>query len=156
MTTSPTSNIQFDCKQCGKRLQVPKEFAGKPVQCPECASTQIVPIPSATGQPGNGASAPEESHPLGPPRQAPVESSAPEPSAPEPPPIERKPAQETETKKLFDRIITEVGKIYVGQDEMVLGTLVALFSSGHVLIESVPGLGKTLFIRTLGKVLGCE
>ncbi|MEC7450016.1 MAG: MoxR family ATPase, partial [Planctomycetota bacterium] len=37
-----------------------------------------------------------------------------------------------------------------------LGTLVALFSSGHVLIESVPGLGKTLFVRTLGKVLGCE
>ena len=37
-----------------------------------------------------------------------------------------------------------------------MGTLVALFSSGHVLIESVPGLGKTLFVRTLGKVLGCE
>ena len=49
-----------------------------------------------------------------------------------------------------------MGKIYVGQDELVLGTLVALFSSGHVLIESVPGLGKTLFVRTLGKVLGCE
>jgi MoxR-like ATPase len=37
-----------------------------------------------------------------------------------------------------------------------LGALVALFSSGHVLIESVPGLGKTLFVRTLGKVLGCK
>jgi MoxR-like ATPase len=34
--------------------------------------------------------------------------------------------------------------------------LVALFSSGHVLIESVPGLGKTLFVRTLGRVLGCQ
>ncbi len=40
-------------------------------------------------------------------------------------------------------------KVYVGQDELVLGTLVALFSGGHVLIESVPGLGKTLFVRTL-------
>ena len=38
----------------------------------------------------------------------------------------------------------------------MLGTLVALFSSGHVLIESVPGLGKTLFVRTLGRVLGCH
>ena len=38
----------------------------------------------------------------------------------------------------------------------MLGTLVALFSSGHVLIESVPGLGKTLFVRTLGRVLGCK
>ncbi|MGC6463890.1 MAG: AAA family ATPase [Pirellulaceae bacterium] len=64
--------------------------------------------------------------------------------------------KETPTKVLFDRIVAELGKIYVGQDELVLGTLVALFSSGHVLIESVPGLGKTLFVRTLGKVLGCE
>ncbi|MEE8398522.1 MAG: AAA family ATPase, partial [Desulfobacterales bacterium] len=31
-----------------------------------------------------------------------------------------------------------------------------LFSSGHILIESVPGLGKTLFVRTLGRVLGCR
>ena len=60
------------------------------------------------------------------------------------------------TKALFDRITSEIAKIYVGQDELVLSTLVALFSSGHVLIESVPGLGKTLFVRTLGRVLGCE
>ena len=32
----------------------------------------------------------------------------------------------------------------------------ALFSNGHVLIESVPGLGKTLFVRVLGRVLGCK
>lgn len=60
------------------------------------------------------------------------------------------------TRELFERITNEIAKIFVGQDELVLGTLVALFSSGHVLIESVPGLGKTLFVRTLGKVLGCE
>ncbi|MCA9197625.1 MAG: MoxR family ATPase [Planctomycetales bacterium] len=54
------------------------------------------------------------------------------------------------------RMLDEISKIYVGQDELVLGTLVALFSRGHVLIESVPGLGKTLFVRTLGKVLGCK
>ena len=53
-------------------------------------------------------------------------------------------------------ITDEIAKIYVGQDELVLGTLVALFSSGHVLIESVPGLGKTLFVRALGRVLGCQ
>jgi MoxR-like ATPase len=59
-------------------------------------------------------------------------------------------------KEIFDRITTEIRKIYVGQDELVLGTLVALFSNGHVLIESVPGLGKTLFVRALGRVLGCR
>lgn len=53
-------------------------------------------------------------------------------------------------------MLAEIGKMYVGQDELVLTTLVALFSSGHVLIESVPGLGKTLFVRTLGRVLGCQ
>lgn len=65
-------------------------------------------------------------------------------------------ARETETKRLFDRITSEIGKVFVGQQELVLGSLVALFSSGHVLIESVPGLGKTLFVRTLGRVLGCH
>jgi MoxR-like ATPase len=57
---------------------------------------------------------------------------------------------------LFERITAEIGKIFVGQEELVLGTLVALFAGGHVLIESVPGLGKTLFVRTLGQVLGCK
>jgi MoxR-like ATPase len=59
-------------------------------------------------------------------------------------------------KELFDRVTAEISKIYVGQDELVLTTMVALFSGGHVLIESVPGLGKTLFVRTLGRVLGCQ
>ncbi len=64
--------------------------------------------------------------------------------------------RETATKQLFDRVTEEIAKVFVGQDELVLGALVALFSSGHVLIESVPGLGKTLFVRTIGKVLGCK
>jgi MoxR-like ATPase len=59
-------------------------------------------------------------------------------------------------QSLFDRITREIAKVYVGQDELVLATLVALFSSGHVLIESVPGLGKTLFVRALGRALGCQ
>jgi MoxR-like ATPase len=60
------------------------------------------------------------------------------------------------TRDLFESIKEEIGKVFVGQDELVLSTLTALFSGGHVLIESVPGLGKTLFVRTLGKVLGCH
>ncbi|MCX7427196.1 MAG: MoxR family ATPase [Planctomycetia bacterium] len=66
------------------------------------------------------------------------------------------PAPRTPAQLLFDRMAGEIGKIFVGQHELVLGTLVALFSGGHVLIESVPGLGKTLFVRTLGRVLGCK
>ena len=63
---------------------------------------------------------------------------------------------DTPIRRLFECITAEIRKIYVGQDELVLGTLVALFSGGHVLIESVPGLGKTLLVRTLGRVLGCQ
>jgi MoxR-like ATPase len=62
----------------------------------------------------------------------------------------------TPMRQTFDRIRQEIAKIYVGQDELVLGALVALFSNGHVLIESVPGLGKTLLVRVLGKILGCK
>lgn len=62
----------------------------------------------------------------------------------------------SEVREIYDAIIAEVSKLYVGQDELVLGTLTALMSGGHVLIESVPGLGKTLFVRTLGRILGCE
>jgi len=48
---------------------------------------------------------------------------------------------------------TEIGKIIVGQTEIVDGTLTAIFAGGHVLLEGVPGLGKTLLVRTLGEVL---
>jgi MoxR-like ATPase len=47
----------------------------------------------------------------------------------------------------------ELGKVIVGHDAIVEGTLIALFAGGHVLLEGVPGLGKTLLVRTLGEVL---
>lgn len=79
-------------------------------------------------------------------------------SAPVQPPVA--PSQSSErfapVRKLYELIAGEIAKLYVGQDELVLGTLTALFSGGHVLIESVPGLGKTLFVRTLGRTLGCD
>src|SRR5579863_2018590 len=47
----------------------------------------------------------------------------------------------------------ELGKVIVGQDAIVEGTLISLFAGGHVLLEGVPGLGKTLLVRTLSEVL---
>ncbi len=60
------------------------------------------------------------------------------------------------TQQIFDLVTAEIHKLFVGQDELVLSTLVALFSGGHVLIESLPGMGKTLFVRALGRILGCS
>jgi MoxR-like ATPase len=55
----------------------------------------------------------------------------------------------------FQRIRAEAARALVGQEEVIEHTLVAVFSRGHVLLEGVPGLGKTLLVRTLGQVLGC-
>ena len=45
------------------------------------------------------------------------------------------------------RVLAEVNKVYVGQNDLVRGVLAALLADGHVLIESVPGLGKTLLVH---------
>ena len=51
------------------------------------------------------------------------------------------------------KIETEVGKVIVGQGEVVRHVLLSILAGGHVLLEGVPGLGKTMLIRTLGQAL---
>ncbi|MCA9069892.1 MAG: AAA family ATPase, partial [Planctomycetaceae bacterium] len=51
------------------------------------------------------------------------------------------------------RMRDEVGRVIVGQRDIVDGVLYALIAGGHVLLEGVPGLGKTLLVRTLADVL---
>src|SRR5919107_2193753 len=58
-----------------------------------------------------------------------------------------------EHKEKIRQVITEVGKVVVGQEYMVNRLLVGLFTNGHILLEGVPGLAKTLTISTLAKVL---
>jgi MoxR-like ATPase len=72
------------------------------------------------------------------------------------PPSHVPPPSTPVAQHIYNAVIEQVGKIFVGQDELVHTSLVALFSGGHLLIEGVPGLGKTLFVRTLGRVLGCQ
>lgn len=50
----------------------------------------------------------------------------------------------------------EIGKVFVGHKDIVEGVLIALLARGHVLIEGVPGLGKTLLVRTLAQVLSLD
>ncbi len=57
-------------------------------------------------------------------------------------------------RELFLALRKEIGTALVGQTEVVDLTLAALFADGHVLLEGVPGLGKTLLVRTLGATLG--
>jgi MoxR-like ATPase len=53
----------------------------------------------------------------------------------------------------YEALRAEIGKVIVGHHAIVEGTLTAIFGGGHVLLEGVPGLGKTLLVRTLGQVL---
>jgi MoxR-like ATPase len=172
------------CPQCGAVATVPLVSPPPPIGAPAGSAfgaPAAAPV-APSGIDGHSAPSPGATPPSSswqspappvaapPPQSFAPQSYAPQPTLPSPstfqppPPVPAAPAlqpqvtagRETPTKQLFDRITREIGKIYVGQDELVLGSLVALFSSGHILIESVPGLGKTLFVRTLGRVLGLK
>ena len=144
--------VEFLCSGCQTQLKVPKtNLSAAGAQCPRCShvnqNPQVVSpgsdnIAQTIGQ-STGQAQPQETG-----QQAATESVLPVSPSNQ--------GEDTETKRLYHRITEEIAKVFVGQEELVMGTLVALFSGGHVLIESVPGLGKTLFIRTLGKVLGCK
>ena len=56
-------------------------------------------------------------------------------------------------QRLVADLTAEVGKVIVGMEQVVENTLIALLAGGHVLLEGVPGLGKTLLVRTLAEAL---
>lgn len=56
----------------------------------------------------------------------------------------------------FSTLKSEMGRVIVGQQDIVEGALLALMAGGHVLLEGVPGLGKTLLVRTLAETIGLD
>lgn len=56
----------------------------------------------------------------------------------------------------FDRLNSAIQKVIVGHKQVIEATLIALLSSGNILLEGVPGLGKTLLVRTLASALGLD
>ena len=62
----------------------------------------------------------------------------------------------TELRDAFTQVRTEVGKAVVGQDGAVTGLLIALLAGGHVLLEGVPGVAKTLLVRSLSHALSLD
>jgi len=56
----------------------------------------------------------------------------------------------------LETVRREISKIVVGQHDVVNGLLIGLLCNGHVLVEGVPGIAKTLLIRTLARVTGCD
>lgn len=61
----------------------------------------------------------------------------------------------TELRHLAEQIETECGKAIIGKGEQIRLVLTSLFAGGHVLIDDIPGVGKTTLVKALSAVLGC-
>src|SRR6185312_13411205 len=65
-------------------------------------------------------------------------------------------AQNTDgMKQVLSDARTEISKVIIGQRDVIDRALITVFTNNHALIEGVPGVAKTLLVRTLGQVLGC-
>ncbi|MGP4108059.1 AAA family ATPase [Virgibacillus sp. L01] len=56
----------------------------------------------------------------------------------------------------IEKVLTNINKVMIGKEEATTLSLVALLAQGHVLLEDVPGVGKTMLVRTLAKSLDCD
>ncbi|MHC4622673.1 MAG: AAA family ATPase [Planctomycetota bacterium] len=59
-------------------------------------------------------------------------------------------------REMFESLRREIARVIVGHDDIVENVLICLFCGGHVLLEGVPGLGKTLLVRTLSSALSLQ
>jgi MoxR-like ATPase len=59
-------------------------------------------------------------------------------------------------QEILTRARAEVHKVIIGQDDVIDKALISIFTGHHALVEGVPGVAKTLLVRTLARVLGCE
>lgn len=64
--------------------------------------------------------------------------------------------QADEFKQRYTAVKDEIGKVIVGHDDIVHGVLTSMFVGGHCLLEGVPGLGKTMLVRTLAETLALD
>jgi MoxR-like ATPase len=62
----------------------------------------------------------------------------------------------SEISSILKEVEEEIGKVVVGQENIIHGFLRGILCNGHVLVEGVPGVAKTLIVKTMAKVLGCE
>src|SRR5688500_3098279 len=70
--------------------------------------------------------------------------------------IENRPEAVEKIHQQVDRIRTEIKKVIIGQDDMLDLMMAALFTGGHVLLEGVPGIAKTLSARMLAQSLNMD
>jgi MoxR-like ATPase len=115
------------CVSCGQRIEFPPELAGKQIACPNCGAKTLL-----GDAPPPAIRIPQQKDPA-----------------------EREPGS-SPAAPLANRIIDNIEKVIVGKREEIVLTLVALLAEGHVLLEDVPGVAKTMLARALALSLGCR
>jgi MoxR-like ATPase len=114
------------CTSCGQHIEFPPELAGKQVSCPNCGAKTLLNDPASPA-----IRIPKQKDP----------AEREEGSSPAVP--------------LVNRIIDNIEKVIVGKRNEIVLALVALLAEGHVLLEDVPGVAKTMLARALARSLGC-
>jgi len=116
------------CAECSQHIEFPDEMAGQEVQCPTCGKQTTLVRP---GEPIIKI-----------PRKQPKASVIPE-------------QRGSIVNLTANKIISNVEKVIVGKRESITLALVAYFSEGHILLEDVPGVAKTMLARALAQSVGC-
>jgi len=115
------------CISCGQHIEHPDELAGQQVGCPNCGAKTRLDTPSPAS-----IRIPQQKNPA-------VREPGSSPVAP-----------------VASRIIDNIEKVIVGKRAEIIFTLVAYFAEGHVLLEDVPGVAKTMLARALARSIGCS
>ena len=116
------------CLSCGQHIEHPDELSGQQVGCPNCGAKTLLSTPS----PPSAIRIPKQKDPA-------VRQQGASPVAP-----------------ISNRIIDNIEKVIVGKRAEIVFTLVAYFAEGHVLLEDVPGVAKTMLARALARSMGCS
>jgi MoxR-like ATPase len=120
--------LRAACQNCTELIEFPLELANTTIECPICKNPTVL---------GNGSPAPIRI-----------------------PKFKNTPAwarekKATPTSQLAERLVTNIEKLVCGKREQILLSLTALFSEGHLLLEDVPGVAKTMLARAIARSLDC-
>lgn len=115
------------CPSCGQHVEFPEEWADKQVNCPSCGGEIRLNIPL--------------------PRSIRIPTQKSETAREQ---------ADTPVAQMVNRIADNIAKVIVGKREAIRLTLIAFLSEGHVLLEDVPGVAKTMLARALSRSLGCH
>ncbi len=155
-------DIAFKCPLCEEDFRLEAALAGTEFRCPTCLKISLVSEPEEAPAQTAPATAPPGVLPPQPPIPAPptLAEKAHTLSAQPQMRVARSLSVDAEDARMarrlteaYQRVTAEVGKLIVGQEEVIEQLLIAIFARSHCLLEGVPGLAKTYMVKTLSDAL---